>query len=730
MKYYHCFVWTVSLLFALPVGISDNVHDLWILGKLETDDNKWKQGFCWVTSTMSTAYPWIFLYLPLVICFIVSIIICFIAYQRFKSGVALTLLHRLNILTLNFVNITCGIIYWLFLGILAASTASAETLNFLNPLILYIISTKGSVAVVVWIFVTELRSLFKNSDDDNIDLNDAMKEEILLYAVTGLQNTCHGQPTEIYPDGSFRKMITSNTTDSNIFAEKKWFIINIMLGDDELIKKILNQAKIAQTTKAFGERPSVANISYDELQKRGSRFKKSRTSSNIKDGDVEMINSDHSSTSDSPVYIADLARNVDDSMYEKLRIKTRRLFGEFQHATFYEYEYEYFRRIRKACKISPEEYSQAFDKKLKARLTQGGASGALFFFSHCEKFIAKSCSKAEKDVILSNAKSYCEYLEKHGGTYITKILGIYRLKIYGVKMNFFVMNNIFQAPPNNGINFSEKYDIKGSWIARNVSPPKDGQKMICMHCQKNFYFKKNITIIKKNTNRIPEPDSFGSRTVSNASTNSNGAQNPLSVGMQDIHPRRESNFIDDEEDRDICSYTVKGFHEPIQVMKDNDLKYKLNLTPNDARSLYKQLKKDADFLCDTLNVMDYSLLIGVQRAEYIVQDNIAVSRLSSTSEGRNTYISESAKTSFSGTGHLEVYKFTAPKSYCMGIIDFCQKWNIEKRVEQFYKLYFQQKDPLGVSAQEPNTYRNRFINHIAEILNVNGDFEESDHIQV
>lgn len=288
------------------------------------------------------------------------------------------------------------------------------------------------------------------------------------------------------------------------------------------------------------------------------------------------------------------------------------------------------------------------------------------------------------------------------------------MKIYGVKMNFIVMNNIFQVALK-GITFSEKYDIKGSWVARNASPPTDGQKMICMHCQKTFYFKKVVKARKAKTNRILDSDaSPNSRSNSRATSQTSESSNTLY-----------------DDDRDVCSYTVKGFHEPILVMKDNDLKHKLNLTPHVARLLFKQLKKDADFLCDVLNVMDYSLLIGVQRSDYYIQDSIAVSRTSSGSDSnksRNTYISDAS--SPTEHGGLEVYKFTAPRSYKMGLIDFCQKWTIEKRFERFYKVYFLNKDKDGVSAIEPNSYRIRFINHVAEILNVNDDGEDSDHVLV
>lgn len=662
------------------------------MGKSAEDDaTSWDSGFCWVTSVMSKPYPWIFLYLPILVCFFVGTIVLLIAYQRFKSGVALTLLHRLNILTLNFVNIACSMCYWMILGILAAATSKKTALSSLNPMILYIISTKGSVSVIVWILVSEVRVLFKNSDDDNIDLNDAMKEEILLYAVTGIKETCVSNKTEYYVDGSIRKILYSNTEDSSIFADKKYFIINIMLGDEELIQRILAQAKIAQSAKRPNERPSISCSVRDIQQKEDvQRTRHLRSSGHNIQKDIEMIGPDQSQPP-SPIYVANYELQDLDSYYEKLKRKVRRLFGDFQHATFYEYQCEYFRRIRAACNINPEAYTKAFEKQLKARLTQGGASGALFFFSNCESYIAKSCSRAEREVVITNAKEYCEYLERYPNTKITKILGIYRLKIYGVKMNFFVMTNIF---PSNDIVYSEKYDIKGSWIARNASPPKNGQKMVCMHCQKTFYYKKSErrTRVLKNQHNI---------TIS------------------------DDTKEDSEETRQFCTYTVAGFHEPMLVMKDNDLKYKLNLNSRDARILYKQLKSDAEFLFKKMNVMDYSLLIGVHREQFYIQDNIAVINPTDSME-RISKISRRSN----DLPSLEVVKFTAPKSYCMGIIDFCQQWTYEKKIERLYKIHVLRQDKDGISAQDPETYFIRFCNHIAELLNVDPNDTTVDHIEV
>lgn len=54
-------------------------------------------------------------------------------------------------------------------------------------------------------------------------------------------------------------------------------------------------------------------------------------------------------------------------------------------------------------------------------------------------------------------------------------------------------------------------------------------------------------------------------------------------------------------------------------MKDNDLTQKLRLTPFDSKQAALQLEKDAFFLSG-IGVMDYSLLVGVQNANYSIDE--------------------------------------------------------------------------------------------------------------
>jgi hypothetical protein len=66
-------------------------------------------------------------------------------------------------------------------------------------------------------------------------------------------------------------------------------------------------------------------------------------------------------------------------------------------------------------------FERSFSTTIKERLTQGGASGAFFFFSKGEKFIAKSCTKEEVETLEKNAKAYADYMVKYPDSYISKV---------------------------------------------------------------------------------------------------------------------------------------------------------------------------------------------------------------------------------------------------------------------------------------------------------------------
>jgi 1-phosphatidylinositol-4-phosphate 5-kinase len=163
--------------------------------------------------------------------------------------------------------------------------------------------------------------------------------------------------------------------------------------------------------------------------------------------------------------------------------------------------------------ISFSSFPSAFSNTIKERLTSGGASGAFFFFSKGEKFIAKSCTMEEMETLKTNAKAYADYMVANKHSYISKIFGIYQLKIYGNYLCFFVMNNLFYN--DDGLTMNEKYDIKGSWVSRNAAPPIEGQSVTCSYCEQKFIYQKKMKVARGADNSS-RSGRIGSKSFANA----------------------------------------------------------------------------------------------------------------------------------------------------------------------------------------------------------------------
>jgi hypothetical protein len=64
---------------------------------------------------------------------------------------------------------------------------------------------------------------------------------------------------------------------------------------------------------------------------------------------------------------------------------------------------------------------RSFEKRIQNRVTEGGASNALFFYSQCNRFIAKSCTAQEMMQVRENATALRNYFVENKQTYITKV---------------------------------------------------------------------------------------------------------------------------------------------------------------------------------------------------------------------------------------------------------------------------------------------------------------------
>eukprot|EP00298_Acanthocystis_sp_HF-20_P016264 c21430_g1_i2.p1 GENE.c21430_g1_i2~~c21430_g1_i2.p1 ORF type:complete len:578 (-),score=184.40 c21430_g1_i2:15-1748(-) len=260
-----------------------------------------------------------------------------------------------------------------------------------------------------------------------------------------------------------------------------------------------------------------------------------------------------------------LKKHLDRKIFQEgFRNPERSALPESTNIYFSEYEPAAFYQVRRACNINTsvmiEEIKEFDVNNRKPRLTEGGAGGAVFFFSKNNKFIIKSITDTEANFWrkktkinpnLSHAQYYANFMRDNPNTYLTKVYGVFSIKMYKTTFFFYIMENIFSQINESEI--SEIYDLKGSFVDRSANPPKENQRVTCKNCNMKFTFSKKIA----------------------------------SQG---------------------CRF---GNHEPRQVFKDNDLKTKIRIV--NPKEFFDQLEIDTQFLSEDLGVMDYSLLVGVHR---------------------------------------------------------------------------------------------------------------------
>lgn len=196
----------------------------------------------------------------------------------------------------------------------------------------------------------------------------------------------------------------------------------------------------------------------------------------------------------------------DFSIREKLVIGPRVLLltpvksNQQEKATtqFVDYAPMIFRKIREAFDISHESYVRSIGPEQLlgnmllgnlsslSELSTSGKSGALFFYTSDGRYLLKTVSKREKDLLLEMLPAYYDHMISNPETFLPRFYGLHGLVIkrpnmFGKNVRvgdkyFVVLNNIFTSP----LVLHRRFDLKGSWVSRTVLPDKDYNPTIAL----------------------------------------------------------------------------------------------------------------------------------------------------------------------------------------------------------------------------------------------------------
>ena len=180
---------------------------------------------------------------------------------------------------------------------------------------------------------------------------------------------------------------------------------------------------------------------------------------------------------------------------------------------------------------------------------------------------------------------------------------------------------------------------------------------------------------------------------------------------------------------------VKGKnHKPTTTLKDKNLlamnteKLWLRFSAKDRKDIMHIMRVDVKLL-QTYNLMDYSLLTCIQENPEFVNvlrefrsresGNTTLSS-QNTLAGRNMSLGSTSeevaevRRRFQGNRH----KFLSSCGryiYHIGIIDYLQDYNFDKKLENLAKYHIMMKGP-GISAVPPPKYAERFLNFMRSQL--------------
>lgn len=295
---------------------------------------------------------------------------------------------------------------------------------------------------------------------------------------------------------------------------------------------------------------------------------------------------------------------------------------------FIDYAPLVFMKLRELEGITPSDYLVSMEPNkflvnLGNQKFSEGRSGSFFVFSPDKRFILKTIPESEALLLLKILPDFHRHLVSNPESLIIRFFGLHAISMQAGGMIYVsVMENVFNTP----LKIHEKYDLKGSWVRREVGKKHE--------------------------------------------------ENPYILGM-DLDLQRVNR--------------------------------KLRISREQKEKFLDQSQKDSQFF-QRLSIMDYSLLVGFHfvdrdKEDFEIDAEVKV-------EER---VEEESSHRFNRKYRGGMLSSDGKEVYFTGIIDILQLYDAQKQREHFFKVYLLRKDKLGISAQPPEIYSERFISAMQNI---------------
>lgn len=146
--------------------------------------------------------------------------------------------------------------------------------------------------------------------------------------------------------------------------------------------------------------------------------------------------------------------------------------------------------------------SPKFNRDMIFKAGEGaGRSGSFFFFSHDQKFVVKTMTLGELNLLKKMIPGYCQYLQNFPDSLLSKIMGLFTVEADKFsKVHIMIMENTIRLKDPTKLRYV--FDLKGSTVDRMV---KGKTKTSTTLKDVNFLMvkkkKKNLTSLSQSTSR-------------------------------------------------------------------------------------------------------------------------------------------------------------------------------------------------------------------------------------
>jgi hypothetical protein len=516
------------------VGFDRDINGAWYITENVNGDNG--GGICWIeTHVLGGPHvvidfkPWAMYLLPMMIIYVVPLRSLLSAYRKVRMGLSKTFEHRGRMFLSSAINV---VVYYMYLLVIFVLYMSSTWFAFPAPyvaraafkLLVFCLAARGYVNMIVF-YLVDANQLEHEADQKTIDVNTALKEELLYFATIGITECTRRSANCRSNRVKFMLSLFENAEDE---GRRKSAAVGEAANDNFSISHFLNAifgSDLSRMSLMIYRDPSLKSITTVEVPEDAASLlnapsRHSRDSDRSRDGthmsgrassrasglhrDEEQgvalepmdcrvkthsvdstggssvesgvssvlsgassLPSSHGSHmfvpsvtmnamhKDTPQAAAGIEIRVTElssressgvdrgsdfalstgkayvtypvlsSIYRTMCcIDSKPTEGAFS-VQFSEFKPYYFRQIRISAGISDDAFIDAFKHTVKERLTEGGASGAFFFYSQGEKFVAKSLKRTDIDNLLGCVEAYTTHLLNNKNSLITKVGGLY-----------------------------------------------------------------------------------------------------------------------------------------------------------------------------------------------------------------------------------------------------------------------------------------------------------------